>query len=81
MTLTLFHTDGCHLCAAVEGILLRLGGRFDFTVVRVDIASDPAAYARYATAIPVVWLDGIEVARYPVDEAVLARRLAARGGP
>jgi len=49
--------------------------------VRVDIASDPVAYARYATAIPVVWLDGIEVARYPVDEAVLARRLAARGGP
>jgi len=75
MTVTLFHTDGCHLCEEVEGILRRLAGRFDFQLERVDIAGDEAAYGRYRTAIPVVWIDGVEVARYPVDEATLARLL------
>ncbi len=80
MTVTLFHTDGCHLCEEVEAILRRLAGRFRFDLVRVDITGDEAAYARYRTAIPVVWIDGEEAARYPVDEATLARLLAARGG-
>lgn len=81
MTVTLFHTDGCHLCEAVEQILLGLRDRFSFDLVRVDLNGDEAAYARYCTAIPVVWIDGVEVARYPVDEATLARLLAARGAP
>jgi len=80
MTVTLFHTDGCHLCEDVEQILRRLAGRFEFTLERLDIADDEQAYGRYRTAIPVVWIDGVEVARYPVDEATLARLLAAHGG-
>ncbi len=78
MTVTLFHTDGCHLCEEVEAILRRLADRFRFDLVRVDIAGDEATYARYRTVIPVVWVDGVEVARYPVDEATLARLLAKR---
>jgi len=80
MTVTLFHTDGCHLCEEVDAILRRLAGRFDFVLERVDIADDEAAYDRYRTAIPVVWIDGVEAARCPMDEATLARLLAEHGG-
>ncbi len=80
MTVTLFHTGGCHLCEEVEAMLQRLRARLPFDLERVDIAEDEAAYARYRTAIPVVWIDGVEVARYPVDERTLAALLARRRG-
>lgn len=80
MTVTLFHTEGCHLCEEVEALLGRLARRHRFRLLRVDIAGDPEAYARYRYAIPVVWIDGEEVARYPVEEAALERELSRRGG-
>jgi len=80
-TVTLYHTADCHLCEEVEATLDRLRERLVFDLVRVDIADDPQAYSRYCHAIPVVWINGREVGRYPIAEAALAAALRAAASP
>jgi hypothetical protein len=47
-------------------------------LVEDDVRRDPA-WSRYRLEIPVLLLDGEEVARHRVDEDELRLRLAARG--
>ncbi len=67
---------GCHLCADAEAIVRRLAGRrADVRVVDVD--SDPLLADRYTVRVPVVVVDGREVAELQVDPAAV--RAALRG--
>lgn len=45
-----------------------------------DVDADPHRTARYGDLVPVLFVDGAEVARWRVDEAELRRALAA-GSP
>jgi hypothetical protein len=69
--------DGCHLCdvaiGVVEGVCRELGEQF----VEVDIDSSDDLVARYGEAIPVVLVDGAQVAQWRVDADALRRALAA----
>ncbi|MEO2109264.1 MAG: glutaredoxin family protein [Actinomycetota bacterium] len=47
------------------------------TVELVDIDADPAITDEYTIRVPVVEVDGEEVAQYQVNEAVLAGALGA----
>lgn len=68
---------GCHLCADAEAIVRRLAGRrADVRVVDVD--TDPALADRYTVRVPVVVVDGREVAELQVDPAAV--RAALRTG-
>jgi glutaredoxin len=82
-TVTLYHTVDCHLCEEVLAIISRLRRETPFALRLVDIADDPETYSRYRHAIPVVWINGREAGRYPVDEAALraALRSASRRAP
>ncbi|HEV2088526.1 MAG TPA: glutaredoxin family protein [Cryptosporangiaceae bacterium] len=72
--LTLYTRVGCHLCEAAEDVLRRLPpGRAEVTIV--DIDQDPALRDRYTVRVPVVELDGVEIAEYEVDPAALAALL------
>lgn len=69
---------GCHLCADAEAIVRRYAGRrADVTVVDVD--TDPALAARYTVRVPVVEVDGREVAELQVDPAAVRAALRASG--
>jgi hypothetical protein len=50
----------------------------DVTLVEEDVRSDPS-WRAYLREIPVLLLDGAEIARHRVGEDDLRRRLAARG--
>jgi hypothetical protein len=63
---TLYRRDGCGLCDEAERMLARLAGRLVFAVECVDIESDEALHRRYLLEIPVVAVDGREVARAPL---------------
>jgi glutaredoxin len=76
-TVTFFHTVDCHLCEEVLTMLERLRRRLPFDLTLVDISDDPEAYRRYCHAIPVVWVDGHEVGRYPISETALIAALRA----
>lgn len=73
MRVTLYTAEGCGLCREAEQLLLRLGERIHFELEIVSIEADAALYERYWARVPVVLVDGREVATAPLDE----RRVAA----
>lgn len=71
---TLYTRAGCHLCEAAEEVLHRVPpGRADVRIV--DIDADPDLQSRYTVRVPVVEVDGVEIAEYEVDPRVLAAAL------
>lgn len=76
-TVTLYTKPGCHLCEAVEQVIAQVARRRPLDVVRRNILDDPADFERYQYEIPVVLLDGVEIARYRMTaeelEAAFAR--------
>jgi glutaredoxin len=73
MKVTLYTRKDCGLCQRAEEAILRLHGKKRFDLELVDIERDQAAFDRYWDRIPVVEVDGKEVAGAPLDE----RRLRA----
>ncbi|MFN8618415.1 MAG: glutaredoxin family protein [Dehalococcoidia bacterium] len=69
---TLFRKQGCGLCDQAEAMLRRISKRTPLQVTTVDIDSDEALQRRYFMEIPVVVVDGAEVARAPISERALA---------
>ena len=68
---TLYTRVGCHLCEAAETVVRALApGQAEVRVV--DIDADPELRDRYTVRVPVVTVDGVEVAEYEVDPAALA---------
>lgn len=78
---TLYTRAGCHLCEEAEAVLARVARRAAVEVV--DIDADPSLTDRYTVRVPVVAVDGEEIAEFQVDPAVLraALRTARRRGP
>ena len=70
-SVTLYTRAGCHLCEEAEATIRATAGA-DVDVVLVDIDADPALYERYTVRVPVVEVDGVEIAEYEVDAAQLA---------
>jgi hypothetical protein len=66
---TLYTKPGCGLCEEVEDVLLAVRARRPFELVRINILDDPAVYDRYKHDIPVVLVDGREIARHHLAEA------------
>lgn len=75
---TVYTRRGCGLCGPAEALAGRLAeGRA--TVEVVDVDGEPALAARYGPRVPVVAVDGVEVAEGVVDPATLAEALDAPG--
>ena len=74
---TLYRKAGCGLCDQAEYYLARIGKRLPLSVALVDIASDPRLEERYFMEIPVVAVDGEEIARAPISERRLQDALEA----
>ncbi len=68
MKVTLYTKSECGLCEEAEGVLRRLQRDIRFELESVDIETDSLAYDRYWDRIPVVAVDGTEVAAAPIDE-------------
>ena len=61
---TLYTKPGCHLCESVEQVVARVAARRQIDVETRNIESDPADFQRFQFDIPVVFVDGREVARH-----------------
>jgi glutaredoxin len=80
-SVTLYTRDGCHLCDDALAYLRRLAPELGLEIAVTDIDTDPALQDRYGLAVPVIALNGAEIARAPITEHSLRRRLrAALGG-
>ncbi|HXX37680.1 MAG TPA: glutaredoxin family protein [bacterium] len=74
MRLAIYGKAGCCLCDNAEEIVRHLRREYTFEMERVDITHDLGLYDRYREAIPVLTLDGVEIARGRV--AIAAVRTA-----
>jgi len=73
---TVYSRRGCHLCAAAEADVRRIAGRRARVEV-VDVDADPVLAAGYTVRVPVVAVDGVEVAELEVDLAAVRAALRA----
>jgi glutaredoxin len=68
---TLYSKPGCHLCDPVREVILAAQRSAEFELVVRNILDDPEDFERYKHAIPVVTVDGREIARYRLTEKQL----------
>lgn len=77
--IVLYTKPGCHLCDDMRD-QLEAALRGSVTAVQhVDIAGDLDVYMRYRYDIPVLLIDGREVARHRITDQALVDALAAAG--
>ena len=72
---TLYSKPDCHLCDRAKEVIERCRSKVDFTLEVVDISQNPELLERYRNDIPVILLDGREIARHFVRERQLLELL------
>jgi glutaredoxin len=74
-TVTIYFKPDCHLCERAKEVIARCRQKADFALEEVDISQYPELFERYRNDIPVILLDGQEVARHFVREHKLLELL------
>jgi glutaredoxin len=75
VTVRIYTKPRCSLCVQAQRALEEIRTRVDFVLEVVDIRDRPDTWERYRHAVPVVTVDGEEIARLRVDPAALESRL------
>lgn len=74
--LTLYSTEGCHLCEMALELIKQVGLGEQIEIV--DIAFDDELFSRYGVTIPVVKVDESEI-NWPFDILQLQQWLTVNG--
>ena len=71
---TFYTKAGCHLCDDARDALDEIATHTPYALTEIDIRSDMALFERYRYRIPVILIDGAEVAegRIAYDELAAA---------
>ncbi len=77
MRITLYTKPECCLCDDAKDVIDQLRGEMEFELELRNILEDLADYERYKHDIPVILLDGREIARHRVTLAQLREALQA----
>jgi glutaredoxin len=72
---TLYSRPGCHLCEMVERVLHHVAARRPFELVVRNVEENAADLEKYRNDIPVVSVNGREVARHRLTAAVFEAAL------
>jgi glutaredoxin len=75
-TVTIYTKPGCHLCEEAEEVIEAVRAQQPFDIERRNILDDAADYERYKHDIPVILLNGREIARHHLGEAQLVAALS-----
>ncbi|HEY8665881.1 MAG TPA: glutaredoxin family protein [Tepidisphaeraceae bacterium] len=73
--LILYSRPGCHLCESVEQTILFVARRRPLALTVKNIDEDAEAHSKYHELIPVVLLNGREIARYRLSTQELEAAL------
>jgi glutaredoxin len=77
LKVTLYTRQDCRLCDEAEDLLRSTARLIQFGLDVVSIDDDPALHGRLGDRVPVVYIDGKEVASAPIDEARLRAVLSS----
>lgn len=76
---TLYSRPGCHLCELVERVLHHVATKKPFELIVRNIDDDPVDLEKYKNDIPVVSVNGKEVARHRLTAAEFEAALNQAG--
>ena len=76
----LYSRPGCHLCEIMERVIRHVQSRRGFELIHKNIDDDLGDFEKYRHEIPVVSVNGIEVARHELTAAALEAALDAAEG-
>ncbi len=68
--------QGCHLCDQARVVVDDVCAGLGVSWVEQDVDDDPELRSRYSDLVPVVQVDGEDIAHFRVSTAVLRRALA-----
>jgi len=74
----LYSRPGCHLCEEMKALLDHVRRTIPVDLTVVDISNSDDLEERYGVEIPVLIIDGEQVARYRVAESELRQMLRTR---
>jgi glutaredoxin len=74
-TVTIYSKPDCHLCERVKHAAERVRQKHNFSLEITDISAQPTLFDRYKNDIPVIFLNGREVARHSLTEHKLLELL------
>lgn len=72
----IYSKPGCHLCDVAREVVDIVCAEFDTEYAEVNIWDQPALADQFADRIPVVTVDGAEVAQFRIDPARLRAALS-----
>lgn len=64
---TLYGKPGCHLCDVAREVVEVVCAEADLDFAEVNIYEDPSSADLYAARVPVVTVDGVEVAQFRIS--------------
>lgn len=73
----LYTKPGCHLCDVAREVVEIVCAERDTDFVEINIWDDPGDADRFAERIPVITVDGVEVAHFRIDPDRLRAALGA----
>ncbi|WP_143414983.1 glutaredoxin family protein [Geobacillus sp. E263] len=79
MIINLYSKTNCPLCDKAKQVLQELQKEFSFQINEIDIYQDDVLLEKYQLMIPVVEIDGEEVAFGIVQKDVIRKRLLEVG--
>lgn len=77
MELVLYTRPGCHLCDEMKTVIAARRRHRAVVLTEIDISTDASLERRYGRDIPVLLLNGKEVARHRLEAQDLDRMLGA----
>ncbi len=74
--LVLLSKPGCHLCDEMKATIAPLLSELGLPLTELDVRDDPETRARWASEIPVLLWNGVELARHRIQPEALRASLA-----
>jgi glutaredoxin len=74
---TIFGKPDCELCHEAEAVIRQVAVRRRFRLEKKNILDDPTLHERFGTAIPVILVDGQEIARHRLTAFALESALTS----
>jgi glutaredoxin len=75
LNVVMYTKTGCPLCEKAKRVLLELQQEYSFTLQEVDIYQDDSLLETYQLMIPVVAIDGEDVAFGQIQKVEIRKRL------
>jgi len=75
--LTLYSRPDCHLCDDMETTIKKISGKTSVDLEIVDISNNATLETQYGQEIPVLFINGRQVAKYKISEQELQEALTA----